>query len=176
MTVRGLLLPVAVALAVTLPSCASPADRGGSPFRPRPYAVDVAVVDPCRALTPEQESLLRVLPGAPGVAMNGASRGCTWVERGRGGYNLQTLPVGAAEALTEPTARVVTVNGFGAAQSLPDRGGRGLLCQVVLDVADGTALRVQYETRDGAADPEGACARVRTAAGRMLDTLRAQQP
>lgn len=152
-------------------------------FPERPYLLDVDHVDPCSALTSQQVVELGLRTGSGGTAQGGTSHACTWPGRDGVGVTFQTLGVDAEVAIgAEPTSTVVTVAGFGAVQSSPPAQGTGLpFCQVVLDVADGNALRAQVQGTPLAPDAEdrtidGTCEEVRRVAELMLRNLRTQQP
>lgn len=152
------------------------------PFPERPYTLDVVRIDPCAALTDQQRAELHLRPGRAGTSQGGTSRGCTWVSRTGLGWNLQTLADDASGAIgAEPTSTVLAVGGFGAVQSSPPARGTGLpFCQVVIDVAEGAAVRAQLQVGPGAPDAEQhtveqTCEQVRAVAELMIDNLHARQ-
>ena len=170
---------LAVVMSVSACGVASPPE---DPFPERPYTLDVARIDPCAALTEQQRAELHLRPGRPGASQGGTSHGCTWVGTPGLGWNLQTLADEASSAIgAEPTSTVLAVGGFGAVQSSPPARGTGLpFCQVVIDVAEGAAVRAQLQVGPGAPDAEHhtvqrTCERVRAVAELMIDNLHAQQ-
>ncbi|ALL77577.1 hypothetical protein AD006_23805 [Pseudonocardia sp. EC080610-09] len=173
----------AVVAASTLTGCTEAAPEPVDPFPHRPYALDVAIVDPCTALTEKDRAALQLRYGSGGTSHGGTSRGCTWPGDNGLGYNLQTFDDKDASVAiaAEPTSQVITLAGFGAVQSSPPAQGTGLpFCQVVLDVADGSSLRAQLQVTPLAEDAdrrtvEGTCAQLHAAATTMLENLRTQQ-
>lgn len=176
--IRRSFLPIAAVLAVVT-GCSTVADAG--PFPPRPFALDIAQVEPCSAVSPEQQAGWGLRTGRPGTSHGGTSPGCTWSSSEGFGYNLQTFDRTASEAIAGSATLVVAVAGFGAVQSTPPAPGTGLpLCQVVLDVADDASLRAQLQVnptmreRDRPTVAE-VCNRLHDTSAQMLETLRAQQ-
>lgn len=173
---------LAMALILGSTSCGQTGAIPPGEFPDRPFVLDVAQLDPCAALTDQQENEFALLPGRPGRSQDGTSRGCTWIGSSGLGWNLQTLADDAAGAIgAEPTSTVVNIAGFGAVQSSPPAQGTGLpFCQAVVDVADGAALRSQVQVvpdAPGVEQPtvEDACQELRQVTTLMLDNLHAQQ-
>lgn len=169
-------------MALGASGCVATSEGAATPFPTRPYALDVAAVDPCAALTVDQRNAMNLREGRAGTSHGGTSRGCTWPSNDGVGYTVQTFGENASVTLgAEATATVVTVDGFGAVQSSPPAQGTGLpFCQVVLDVADNASLRAQLQISPrGAKDTEhttdSTCAQIREVASLMLETLHARQ-
>lgn len=172
---------VALAVVMGVSACGVASDPK-DPFPERPYTLNIARIDPCAALTDQQRAELDLRSGRAGTSQGGTSRGCTWVGRTGLGWNFQTLADDASSAIgAEPTSTVLAVRGFGAVQSSPPARGTGLpFCQVVIDVAEGAAVRAQLQVGPGAPDVEQhtverTCEQVRAVAELMLDNLHARQ-
>ncbi|SFM88355.1 Protein of unknown function [Pseudonocardia ammonioxydans] len=179
---RSCLVVCALTVLVGVSACAVGRTGSVDPFPERPYALDVTQVDPCAALTENQQTALALKLGRSGTSQGGTSRGCNWVSSAGLGWNLQTLVDDASTAVgAEPTSTIVEVGGFGAVQSSPPARGTGLaFCQVVLDVADGASLRAQVQVTPLAPDAEQhtverTCEQVRAVAELMIDNLHARQ-
>lgn len=158
-----------------------------SQFPPRPAAIDIAKIDPCAVLSDSFRKDLGVDAGTPRTANVGtvdASRGCTWVNTEDGfGYNFQTIPTSAADALKAPGSVVQEVRGFGAVRNSPDEyQGPGIppACQLTIDVNDRQAVRVQVqssETDNSRAEEllGEACKRSTAFAADAMSTILSQQ-
>ena len=178
-----------VAIAI-LPSCATApdTDKGASnEFPARPAAVEISAIDPCSVLSEEVRKRLGLQRGVARTANVGTgevSRGCSWVNTDdRYGYNFQTIPTGAADALKAPGSSVQIISGFGAVQNRPDEyQGPGIppACQLTIDVNDGQAVRVQVQSSDTDDSRAGellaeACQRSRSFATDVMSTIVDQQ-
>lgn len=145
----------------------------------RPTDVDVLRIEPCTMLDPSQRATLGVRPGKPGQAtVNGApTRGCVWLGADMD-LNAQTFPVGAEQALTDPTALPTTVAGFGAVQTWVATPGSMAppICLITVDTAEAQGLRVQASPGpDERSDPDTerpvVCARAQQLGEAVMSTL-----
>lgn len=177
--IRWSVAPIAAVL-VFVTGCSTTTDAA-EPFPPRPFELDVRLVDPCSALSAEQRAGWALRAGRAGTSHGGTSRGCTWIGDDGLGYNLQTFDQPASAAIADDSTSSVTVAGFGAVQSTPPAPGTGLpLCQVVLDVADDASLRAQLQVNptmrnDRRITRDEVCGRLHDIAAQMLENLRVQQ-
>ena len=151
---------------------------GSLPSRPESLPLDGQ--DPCALLTSDHRESLGVGRGRPGTAIEGP--GCNWShfpDEPRDSYFVQLVTGRGAEyALASTTgARVVDTEGFAAVETQRDRSYPvEHHCVLLVDVADGQNLWVQYDY-DGSTVPmsrELACEKARNAAGMAVQTLRAQ--
>jgi hypothetical protein len=141
--------------------------------------LQVAGLDPCAALSPEQRAQLGVGAGrasGANAALNGPV--CQWTrfpEEPQDGYLIAPdLRHDAASALGTATgARAVTVSGFPAVETQVGSAPPDRQCVVLVDVATGQNLWVQYDY-DGSTVPmtrELACDKARAAAEMAVRTL-----
>lgn len=146
----------------------------------RPQSLPLNGHDPCALLTSEQGESLGVSRGRPGAATEGPA--CNWShypDEPRDSYFVQLATGRGAEyALASTTgARVVDIDGFPAVETQRDKSYPvEHHCVLLIDVADGQALWVQYDY-DGSTIPmsrELACEKARNAAGMAVQTLREQ--
>jgi uncharacterized protein DUF3558 len=148
---------------------------------PRPQSLPLNGRDPCALLTSDQRESLSVGSGRPGTA-GGGSPACNWShfpDEPRDSYFLQfDTGRGAEYALASTTgARVVDIEGFAAVET--QRGGsypEERHCVLLVDVADGQNLWVQYEYNGSTVQVtrELACEKALSAAGMAVQTLREQ--
>lgn len=149
----------ATTLALSLIACSGPAEGGTAAgrFPDRPFSLDVTRIDPCSALTTEQALRRGAESGGPkdvNLGLSSPSKACGWNNFEDGyGYNFQTLDAGAEEALSAPGVNTVeTVAGFGAVKNVVDEStgyagpGIPLVCQLIIDVNEGQAVRVQVQS------------------------------
>lgn len=117
------------------------------PFPKRPAEIDVANVDPCRAMTSELRRQWGVEGDEPSnvVLPDGPSRVCGWGNYETvDNYSVQTIQTPATKVATANGAVVTVVDGFGAVRlTVPGSGSD--LCEIYLDVADTASVRVQVE-------------------------------
>lgn len=175
---------VGVLLCVPLAGCVRETAGAAAALAPtRPRDVDVRGVDPCTLLTESQRAELG-LDGEPtfdvqrSPLFDGPEPACTI-----SGYEPVAVAVGVALPYDglgvdafEPnrvrgTVTPVQVQGFPAVQANPVTPLRS--CSVVVDLAPGVALNVQY--RDGGGQPpippEDLCPGARAAADSAMQTL-----
>lgn len=193
-------LAVMLALGVGVAGCGAPAASPGKPgagqpppapipaparpgpgLPPRPAVLPVDNVDPCRLLTDAQARQLGVNPGEPHMnndEMPGPD--CRWNNFPNSPdkrWLAQPLPTRGAEyALGSTTgAQVVQVGAFSAVQTTSPFAERRWSCILLVDVAPGQSLLVQY-LNGGGDDPtmthERACQNAATGAGLMIHNLR----
>lgn len=164
-----------IAAYVTMLSACAPSNGSVPDLPARPFEIPVAGIAPCSALSTDQLQDLQLNPGKTETTyVDGVrSSGCSWTGEGRIGYTLQTIPISAQRAASQPGAVITQVNGFGAAQTSP--AGSRPLCQITIDAADGQAIRVQAQvlpSGDGpAADSASICTLADEAARHMLETI-----
>ncbi|WP_253767458.1 DUF3558 domain-containing protein [Goodfellowiella coeruleoviolacea] len=167
----------------TTSSSANPPGGGngeqGLPARPRELRVDG--VDPCALLTPDQQRELGTdrqpsLADEPDRLGNYA---CDYNRVfGAAGYGYSVIPVpqqGADTWLTgkyNVVVKVVRVGEFGAVETrLP--GDHDLACNVVVDVAEGQSLDVQFTLiTAGAMTLDQLCANAKKGAEFAVETLK----
>lgn len=164
----------------------SSSEANADPFPERPLNIQLTKIDPCSALSAVQRQQLGVERGEGDAREVGGlpTRTCTWTNyKDRFGYNLQTVPIDAEEALGFSGATVQLVNGFGAAQNTPeDYQGPGIpfLCQLTIDVNDNEGVRVQAQSsdtssRDSSQSRAETCSRANAFARAVMTTLVNQQ-
>lgn len=173
---------------VVITGCGGPSEPApaASVFPPRPTDLDITKISPCAAVTDVQRRRLDVGSGTPGeVVVSGvSSAACGWQNLSNGfGYNVQTIPLPADQALGEPGSKLTTVNGFGAVQNSPAEitsPGIPAFCQLIVDVNEGQNIRIQVQSSDVEASTEQSarddvCARVNTFASEVMKNLAAEK-
>jgi hypothetical protein len=179
---------LAVVLVAGLAGCgsSSPPTAPASPALPssrlpaRPAELPLNAVAPCALLTQAQETQLGVRHGNPAVGGDEFnSPVCTWDNLGGPPDNSWLARLithrGADYALdsTQPT-QVVQVDGFAAVQTSSGGQDPTTHCIVLVDVAQGQSLWMQYVNTAGdypKIDHEVACKLARDAAQLAVDTL-----
>ncbi|WP_308817383.1 DUF3558 domain-containing protein [Pseudonocardia alni] len=125
------------------------------PFPPRPAEIDVALFDPCRAVPEAKLAELGVSePGEAAAARpeDDFGPGCLWSNYQDGfNYGLRVVQRSATEISRAPGMVVSSVSGFGLVHETPRPDGT--LCEIFVDVADSSSLRIQVEALDRAAHP-----------------------
>lgn len=176
-----LLVPTSLLVGGILAGCSSAPQTPPDPFPERPFAVDVAALDPCTTLTDEQvrglgDGVTRS-SGEPNVGGR-PSRACGWLPAG-GEYpgSVQTLGFDAAESIGAPGTTLDSVSGFGALRVVETEPSP--TCDLILDVADGASIRVtvqsfRREPDGGRTPPDLVCEQTRRLAEQVVDTLRAR--
>lgn len=170
-----------VALAALVGCADGPPPSAGSRLPPRPSELRLDRVDPCALLTPAQVRQLGVGAGKRGENTDElGSSDCLWRNFPKEpdiGY-LARLIVnrGADYALdsTEPT-QVVTIDGFSAVQTTSPHVDPKEHCLLLVDVAQGESLWVQWLTTSPdypGLTHELACQQARDAGRLMLENLR----
>ena len=189
---RGIPAPCLFLLAaVLLSACGSSATSNqtaasNSPFPPRPSDVDITRVDPCAALSPSQRTELGLDRGKSDQVNVGGTQSptCRWVNDESGLLvSVQTIAVGAEQALSRPGSTLRTINGFGAVENVPtELGGRSTppFCQLTVDANSGQTVRVQVQTSNvndagNAQAIEAVCRRANDITGSVMTTLVGQQ-
>lgn len=161
---------------------ATPAPGSGLP--PRPATLRIQAIDPCRLLTPAQYQQLGVDPGhrkdyEPNRPLQGT--GCIWSTTHSQQQVTYTAGLvtnrGAEFALGAEPLR--TVDGYAATTTASALADPKWYCALLVDVAPGQSLLSNYSV-DSEDIPSmthvKACDNAQTAAGLMLDNLRAAQP
>lgn len=180
--VVGLVLVAALAAAV---GCSSGNPETGSPLPARPAELRLDGLDPCALLTPAQAAQL----GVPAAGQRATatdtddlgSAGCLW-----GNFPRQPdtsyldrliLKRGADAALGSATgARVVMLDGYAAVETTSPNVDPKEHCLLLLDVAEGESLWVQWMTESHGypgLSRELACQKAEGAGRLMLANLRA---
>ncbi|HEX4246317.1 MAG TPA: DUF3558 family protein [Pseudonocardia sp.] len=166
------------------PSAASSAPSTAA-LPPRPAELKLNGVKPCDLLTVTDEAKLGVGAGAVNDgADTWSSEGCRWSDpSGHPDNNWVALAVvrqGADAALRSSTgAQVGLVDGFPAVQTNSDSADPGLSCKILLDVAPGQTLSVEYVNRRGDYPNINhgiACQQATDATKLMLANLRKKAP
>lgn len=172
---------VGMAVLVLLLATGCAPEAPPDPFPPRPFAIDVAGLDPCRALTRAQIDALGPAPaqrsGQP-IVNGRPSRACGWTPALSGaGYSVQTIGVDAGDAVGAPNNSVETVLGFGVVRA-PDLERSIPTCDYLIDAADGALIRITARSMDLAPDGSKApvpllCEQAKALAVDVLTNLRA---
>ncbi|MFB9431448.1 DUF3558 domain-containing protein [Streptoalloteichus tenebrarius] len=148
---------------------------------PRPKDIPATSIDACKVFGKDQLKTLG-LDSEPRKATNGADRfgnqGCIVSKVGGDPYfNYLVIPVpqeGVDAWLKgdrDSDIKQVTVSGFGAVRAHPN-GTSGLACSVVVDIADGQSLNVQFTAGTPKSfDQEQLCDRARQGAELAMRTL-----
>ena len=152
-----------------------------SPFAPRPVELKLDTVDPCALLTGAQESQLGVPVGTRYDNSDElGSSACQWANHAKPDNRwLVRLIVkrGADYALGSTTGvQVVQIGGFSAVQTAAPYQDPTTNCVLVVDVAQGQSLGVQYGNAAGdypGINHDVACQLDRKAAELMVQNLRA---
>ena len=174
-----LLLTAAVAAALTS-SCATAPDATPA-LPPRPAELDVLSIAPCTMLDRDQQARFAITGGrATRNTVNGVpTDACVWLAGDKWGYNVQTFPIAAEVALTDPTAVRTTVAGYGAVQTWTATPGSATppVCYETIDTSRGAAVRVHARPGPGErADPDterpAVCARAQALAEAVMTTIR----
>lgn len=170
-----------LAATVGLVGCSSATPAGESRLPPRPSELRLDQVDPCALLTREQFRQLGVRAGERAEDSDGlGSIACQWrnFPKEPDIHYLARLIVkrGADYALdsTTPT-QVVTIDGFSAVQTTSPSGNPNDHCLLLVDVAQGQSLWVQWMTTSPdypGLTHELACQQARDAGRLMLSNLR----
>ncbi|HTF46915.1 MAG TPA: DUF3558 domain-containing protein [Pseudonocardia sp.] len=188
--------PFVAALVIVLAGCGaetSPASAGSSvaapaptpsnsPLPPRPAELRLNAVDPCALLTTAQQGQLGVkaaLSGNDGDELGSAA--CLWGNNGGKPDNRWVARLivkrSADYALGSTTGvQVVQVDGFSAVQTAAPYQDPNTNCVLVVDVAQGQSLGVQYLNLAGdypGISHDMACQLDRKAAELMVRNLRA---
>jgi len=162
------------------PPSAAPATTS-SPFPPRPVELKLDGLDPCALLNAGQQRQLGVGQVGTYADSDGlGSAACQWGNNGGKPDNRWLVRMivkqGADYALGSDTGvQVVQVDGFTAVQTAPPYQDPKLNCVLVVDVAPGQSLGVQYANYAGdypGISHEVACQLDRTAAELMVRNLR----
>ena len=128
-----------------------------------------------------QQARFAITQGRPSRnTVNGVpTEGCTWLARDKWGYIVQTFPLTAATALTDPTAVRTDVAGYGAVQTWVATPGSAAppICLETIDTTRDAAIRVQARPGPGErADPDAergaVCGRTQELAEAVLATVR----
>jgi hypothetical protein len=170
----------------------SPGTAASLPPRPKDLKIDG--IDPCILLTkPQQQQLGLDRDPRPDNANDTkeidrfGNRGCSFdktASEPRYGYLIVPVPQEGADAwLTQKrnaTAKPVDAEGYGALELHlplpPGRTEQGPFCEVVVDVAQGQSLTVQFsQITRGAFSHDQLCERARQGAGLAVQTLRTLQ-
>lgn len=170
-----------VALATLVGCAVDPPPTAGSRLPPRPSELRLDRIDPCSLLTPMQVRQLGVHPGEPGKNTDElGSADCLWrnfPERPDSSYLARLiLERGADYALNSGTgAQVVTIDGFAAVQTTSPYADPKEHCLLLVDVAQGQSLWVQWRTLSDdypGLTHELACRQAQEAGRLMLGNLR----
>lgn len=163
----------------TVPTAPPPST---SPFPPRPAELKLDGIDPCALLTAAQQGQLGVeRVGQDNNSDELGSAACLWGNNGGEPDNrwLARLIVkrGADYALGSSTGvQVLQVGGFSAVQTAAPYQDAKTNCVIVVDVAQGQSLGVQYSNIAGdypGINHDVACQLDRKAAELMVQNLRA---
>ncbi|HEX4253137.1 MAG TPA: DUF3558 domain-containing protein [Pseudonocardia sp.] len=163
----------------TAPAAPAPST---SPFPPRPAELKLDGVDPCALLNGAQQAQLGVEQvGRDSNSDELGSAACQWGNNGAKPDNrwLVRLIVkrGAGYALGSTTGvQVVQIGGFSAVQTAPPYQDPNINCVLVVDVAQGQSLGVQYGNAAGdypGISHDVSCQLDRRAAELMVQNLRA---
>ncbi|HEY0575324.1 MAG TPA: DUF3558 domain-containing protein [Pseudonocardia sp.] len=152
-----------------------------SPLPPRPAELKLDGVDPCALLTAAQQSQLGVeQAGRDDSSDELASRACQWDNNGGkpdNGWVVRLIVKRGADYALGSTSgvQVVQVDGFSAVQTAAPYQDPKANCVLVVDVAQGQSLGVQYLNLAGdypGISHEVACQLDRRAAEFMVQNLR----
>ena len=125
------------------------------PFPVRPAEIDVASLDPCRAVPEAKLAELGVSePGEATAARpeDDFGPGCLWSNYQDGfNYGVRVVQRSATEISRAPGMIVSGVSGYGLVYEAPRPDGT--LCEIFVDAADSSSLRIQVESLDRAAHP-----------------------
>ncbi|MCP2168284.1 Protein of unknown function (DUF3558) [Goodfellowiella coeruleoviolacea] len=154
---------------------------GGESLPKRPEELKVDGIDPCKLLTESQQKELGT-DQAPRLNADGADSlgnplcGYRKVEgTPRYGYSVSLVPQEGADVWLKEKrnaeVKVLNVGGFGAVETrLP--GDQDISCNVVVDVAEGQSLDMQFTLYTAGAIPlEQMCANARHGAELAVQTL-----
>lgn len=178
------LVPTLLVVAVLLSSCTAGPTTSPSTARalpPRPAELDVLPIAPCTMLDRDQQARFAITQGRPTRnTVNGTpTDACVWLAADKWGYNVQTFPIAAEVALTDPTAIQTTVADYGAVQTWKAAPGSTTppVCFATIDTTQGAAIRVQASPGPGErADPDAErpaiCARAQELAEAVMTTIR----
>lgn len=143
---RSAVLALVAVVTVAAGACSSPAPTApASPLGPRPVEIDTTAVRPCEILDDGQRAELDLDGGtAKDLPVGGEiAPTCTYLgEEQHFDYNVQFLPVTAADFAGKPDRTVSRIRDFGAVQ-IPPASETSPSCEIVVDIADATSLRVQ---------------------------------
>lgn len=150
-------------------------------FPPRPQELSMTGLDPCSVLTSTQRTQLGVGEGSLHQLRSRQGQVCMWVrfpEEPQDSYSVATDPGQGADYAIASTsgARILSVSGYGAIETQLSTAQPNTHCLLLVDVAQGQNLWVQYDY-DGSAVPmtrDLACEKARNAAGMAVETLREQ--
>lgn len=161
----------------------SPASTAALPARPKAISIDT--LDPCTVLTTGQQQQLQLDQqperNGPGQADKNGNRGCTFFKVGsspRFTYLVTPVPQEGAEVWLKGERNVlvkqVAAAGFGAVETrIGDTATSS--CNVVIDVAPGQSLDVQFGLKTvGAMTTDQVCGKAREGAELIMQTLSAR--
>lgn len=193
---RFAILVATAAVAVAVSSCSAPSTNGADPggsgaaatqsaptLPPRPREIDLAGVEVCSLLTPEQQRKLGTdVPPQAGMDTDKYRNAyCDYSKAQsspRYSYQITIVPQEDASVyLTDKrdvVARVVSAAGFPAIQARRPTDERG--CFVLVSTKQGQYFDVQYGESTGSNDStEVACEKARVAAEMAMQTLLTQR-
>lgn len=157
---------------------ASPTTLTGHELPPRPQEIRIDDLDPCSVFTPEQLRTLDVSGQRATRADERRGPLCQWShvasEPFEGYLVLRTTDQGPETAYGNPNGTTVTtVAGFPAVETQALGGGGDDHCMILVGVADGQTLQVQYDYNGTkmAMTRAQACEKARAAAEMATRTL-----
>jgi hypothetical protein len=171
-------MAVTLTLAGVLAACATPPAAPAPSLPSRPATLRVDHVNPCRLLTQDQRENLGMAAGQlyENDAATGA-RACSF-DSATGDHDDASLFIGvrakqsASAGLPNTHPTQITINGYGALQISPPMTGSSVDCALVIDVADGQSLQVEYQAPTG--DQDATCGQVRKVASMAVTNLATQ--
>ncbi len=152
---------------------------------PRPKTISVDVLDPCAVLSETQQRQLQIdqqpYRAGPDQADKNGNRGCTFFKTStdpRFTYLVTPVPQEGAEVWLKGERNVlvkqVTAGGFGAVETRIGNTATSH-CNVVVDVAPGQSLDVQFGLgTPGALTTDQVCDKAREGAELIMQTLSAR--
>lgn len=154
-----------------------PTEPAAPALPPRPADVPIDTLDPCDALTTRQLRELDVTDPVFTDDTDGRGARCRWdrADEPVEAYVIaRVTTVGAESSLTNPRgAGIISIAGYPAVETQGETAPRNSNCIVIVDVAPGQALLVQYDFT-GVSLPMTrplACEKARAAAELAMETV-----
>jgi hypothetical protein len=120
-----------------------------SPLPPRPSELPLNGIDPCSALTAEQQRTLGLGTGRAGASSDGlGSPACIWSKRTEptGSYLVRLVTGrGADSALSSNEASITSIAGFAAVSTTDTSFPAESHCVLFVDIAAGQTLVLRYD-------------------------------